>query len=103
MIARPLVRRSGKQGVGVQLELKSRGDCSVRFRSARLAFASGKTIAVDVPPPQDLPGRSLVYAWWPIRFDNNAAWNAGENVAELHLAYDVAGTQGEWTFPMVQR
>jgi hypothetical protein len=103
VIAQPIMRRSGKEGVGVQLMLKSRGDCSVRFTSARLAFASGNTIAVDVPPAQNLPGHSLLYAWWPIRFDNNAAWNRGENLAELHLAYDIAGKQGEWTFPMVQR
>lgn len=103
VIARPLVRRSGKEGIGMQLMLKSHGDCSVRFTSARIAFAGGKTIDVGVPPAQELPGHSLVYAWWPIRFDNNAAWNAGRNTAELQLAYEIAGTRGEWTFPMEQR
>ena len=101
--ARPLVRKSGKQGIGIALQLKSRGDCDVRFTVAHLHFADGTRVGIDPPSPQALPGRSLVYVWWPVRFDNNAAWNAGRRSGDLELAYAINGATGTWRIAMVEQ
>jgi hypothetical protein len=92
-LARAFVRKSGKQGFGVALQLRSRGDCSFAIRGARLQFAGGPTLEIPsgVVAPVTLPGRSLLYAWLPIGFDNDAAWNADRDDATLELAVEIAG------------
>ena len=99
-IARAHVRKSGKQGIGIALQLNTRGDCAIAFSSAQLAFADGTRIELTPPAQQQIPGRSLVYVWWPARFDNNAAWNAGRHRGELVLAYAINSAQGTWRIAM---
>src|SRR5215510_6985112 len=89
VIARALVRKSGKQGIGIALELKSRSNCELTFTAARIDFADGAHIAVPPPRAATLPGGSVAYVWWPIAFDNNAAWNAGRNRATLAVSYAI--------------
>lgn len=122
-IGRAFIRKSGKTGFGVTLQWKSRGDCKVALDAVTLkfdrpsaalrvaarpgeagAFDQGGKVAVPVIPPVDLPGRSLVYAWLPVPFDNNDAWNDGLDHATLELAVVVAGAPATpWRIPVVQR
>ena len=85
------------------LQLRSRGDCDVKFTSAQLVFDDGTHIALAPPASQALPGRSLVYVWWPAQFDNNAAWNRGKRRGEIELAYAINGATGNWRVPMEQQ
>jgi hypothetical protein len=100
--ARALVRKSGKQGIGVAVQLRSRMDCTFTPTSVALVL-HGETIALPTPPPIMLHGRSQLYAWLQLGFDNNAAWNRGDNDGVLALAY-TAGTQtGTWSIEMHQQ
>ena len=74
LLGNAFVRKSGKQGIGLALQLRSRTDCSVSIDSVRVVFARSAVSAPAIAPMQ-LRGRSLVYAWLPVPFDNNAAWN----------------------------
>src|SRR5688572_9778555 len=96
------VRKSGKQGIGLALQLRSRTDCAVAIDSVRVAFAKSAVTVPSIAPLQ-LRGRSLVYAWLPVPFDNNAAWNAERNTATLELAMRVNGKPVTWQLPMEQR
>ena len=103
-IGRAFVRKSGKTGFGVALQWKSRGDCRVALDAVHLQLEHGATIAVPVIPPIELPGRSLVYAWLPVPFDNDQAWNDGLDRATLELAVAVAGAPATpWRIPVVQQ
>jgi hypothetical protein len=97
-IGSAFIRKSGKQGFGVTLQLKSRMDCTVAITTAKLRFPH-RAITLPAIAPITLPGRSLVYAWLPVRFDGNAAWNADRNTATLELA--IAGKT--WQIPVEQR
>lgn len=88
--ARAFVRKSGKQGLGLAVQLRSRGDCRVAITGARLAIG-GRDLAIPGVAPIDLPGHSQAYAWLPVRFDNNAEWNAGHVDAWLVLAIRIDG------------
>lgn len=101
--ARALVRKSGKQGIGMSVQLKSRADCAIKFTAAHLAFTDGTKLAVTPPTAQQLPGRSLIYVWWPVAFDNNAAWNAGRRSGVLTLDYAIGSATGAWQVAMEQR
>lgn len=100
--ARAMIRKSGKQGVGVSLQLRSRTDCTVSIDSVKLELAKSTT-AVPAIAPLSLRGRSLVYAWLPVPFDNNAAWNDEHNNAAIHLELKIAGKPVTWTISMEQR
>ena len=100
--ARAMVRKSGKQGIGIAVQLRSHGDCAVRFTGARLELA-GASLPIATPPSLDLAGRSQLYAWWPVAFDNNAAWNDGRATAALVVDYAVPGATGSWRIAMEQR
>jgi hypothetical protein len=102
-IGRAFLRKSGKTGFGVALQWKSRGDCRVAIEAVRLSLARGPAIAVPAISPIELPGRSLVYAWLPVPFDNNAAWNDGLDDGTLELAVAVAGAPAvPWQIPVHQ-
>jgi hypothetical protein len=100
VIARAFVRKSGKQGIGMAVQLHSRTDCTFAPTSIALVFADGSTQSLPLPPPTLLHGRSLLYAWYPLAFDNNAAWNAGKHDATLALAYTAGTRTGTWTIGM---
>jgi hypothetical protein len=97
--AQAFVRVSGKTGVGVSVQLRSFGDCAVRIARAELVLGDRRYPA-ELPPPQTLPGRSLVYVWLPFAFDNNAAWNDGRRSGRFELQLEANGHTGEtWIIP----
>jgi len=98
-LARAYVRKSGKSGFGVALQLRSTSDCTFVVTRARLAFPGGPSIDVAPIEPVVLPGRSLVYAWLPVRFDNDAMWNAGRDAATLELET----SSGPWRIAVEQK
>jgi hypothetical protein len=101
--ARALVRKSGKQGIGLTIALRSRRDCDFTPTQITLAFRDGGSHTFATPPPTTLRGRSLLYAWYPLAFDNNAAWNDDHDVAALTIAYTVEGKTHTWQLAMEQR
>ncbi len=102
--ARPFVRKSGKLGFGVALQLRSRMDCTFQIVGATLTFAHGSTETLEGMPPVHMIGRSQLYAWLPVAFDNNAAWNAHDNDATLALAIKLDGeATPTFTIPVMQR
>ena len=103
VLARALVRKSGKEGIGLTIALHSRGDCDFTPTTISLQLATGTSVALAAPPPTVLHGRSLLYAWFPLAFDNNAAWNAGARAGTLAIGYTIAGKPGTWTIAMVQQ
>lgn len=105
---RAFVRKSGKQGIGVALELRSRHDCAVTIPRAELVLDDGTRARGEVLPIEPLRGRSLVYLWMPVRFDGDLAWNRGaaRGRLELELAIDgaaqppiVVPVTQEWSGP----
>ena len=101
--ARALVRKSGKQGIGIALQFKSRAACTIDFTMARIALDDNTLVDVPLPPSQQLPERSLVYAWWPVKFDNNRAWNAGYRTgSRIQIGDWVDGKAKVWEIPMEQ-
>jgi hypothetical protein len=115
-IGRAFIRKSGKAGFGVALQWRSRGDCRVAIEAVRLRLAhreltaappgTGAAAKLAVVPlaAVELPGRSLVYAWLPVQFDNDAAWNDGRDHGLLELDVAVAGAPATpWRIPVHQR
>lgn len=101
---RAFIRKSGKTGFGVTLQWKSRGDCTIALDAVHLRFDHGGKVAVPAIAPLTLPGRSMVYAWLPVAFDNNEAWNDGLDRATLELSVAVAGAPATpWRIPVVQQ
>jgi len=94
------VRKSGKAGVGMTVELRSRGDCAIAIARAELVLASGRRVPagiLDVPPMQ---GRSLAYTWLAFPFDNNAAWNRGDVDGTFELDLVTNGERAPtWRLP----
>lgn len=90
-LGRAFLRKSGKAGFGLALQWRSRGDCRVVIASARLQLAGGPALALPAIAPIELPGRSQIYTWLPVPFDNDEAWNRGLDDATLELAVAIAG------------
>jgi hypothetical protein len=102
-LARAFVRKTGKDGFGVALQLRSRGDCTVVIDRADLVFAGGERVSTRPGVPrQVLTGRSQIYVWLPVAFDNNAAWNAERNTAVLELAVSANAAPVTWRIPVEQ-
>ena len=97
------VRKSGKEGFALAVRLRSTHDCKVAIGGGTLALDGGDTIALPPIASYDLVGRSLIYAWVPVRFDNDAAWNDEHTKATLTLAMTVDGAAAPWSFPLEQR
>lgn len=95
VLGRAFVRMSGKSGVGLAVELRSRGDCRVRFARAELVL-DGLRAPAALPAELDLRGRSLVYVWLPFEFDNNRAWNDGRRTGTFEIDLDAAGAVTTW-------
>jgi len=102
-IADAFVRKSGKEGVGVTVELRSTRDCDVRITRAALIFPDDGAAAGTLPPATPMVGRSVAYAWIPIRFDGDRAWNQHRDAAALELELTVAGVARAWKIPAAQR
>ena len=103
MIAHALIRKSGKQGIGMALQLRSRGDCTFTTTSAALVFPDGSSVPIAVPPPVELHGRSQIYAWLQLGFDNNALWNARRNTGVIMFGYAVGAKTGTWAIGVHQQ
>lgn len=98
---RAFVRKSGKQGIGVTLEVRSRTDCAMVVTRAHLALADGTVAEGELLPQAPLRGRSLLFLWMPVRFDGDAAWNRGTRSGRLVLELAIAGVAQEpVTFPL---
>jgi hypothetical protein len=96
VLGRAWIRKSGKDGVGMTVELRSRpevgtGDCAVAIARAALVFPDGKRVDAGIRDVPLLRGRSLVYTWIAFPFDNNRAWNDGRDEAAFELDLVVAG------------
>jgi hypothetical protein len=102
IVGRAFVRKSGKTGVGMTLELRSRGDCAVTIARAELVLASGRRVPAGIRAVPPLAGRSLVYTWLAFPFDNNAAWNRGDRDGVFELDLAIAGAPAPattWRIP----
>lgn len=99
-LGRAFVRKSGKAGVGMTVQLRSRTDCNVTIARAELVLASGERVAAGVRQVPAMKGRSLLYTWIAFPFDNNRAWNRGDvdGTFELDLVLDGAAAP-TWRMP----
>lgn len=99
------IRKSGKTGLGLALRLRSRGDCSFAIRSSRIVFGMrGPVVQTGSLAEIRLPGRSQLYAWLPVKFDNDAMWNADRNGANIELDVVVGGQPAPtWRIPVGQQ
>jgi hypothetical protein len=103
--ARAFIRKSGKTGFGMAVQLKSKGDCDVTFGPAALVFPDGVRLSSvnDGQPKLAMKGHSLLYAWLPIGFDNNDAWNQERNAAVVEVPVTVGTATTTWKIPVEQR
>jgi hypothetical protein len=96
---RAFVRKSGKQGIGITLEIRSKLDCPVDL-DATAVLSDGTTSTVQ--KHIDLHGRSLLYQWLAFHFDGDRAWNRGARSGRLDLALTAGGeAQPVLSLPMV--
>lgn len=103
VIGRAFVRKSGKAGIGVTVELKSRGDCAVEIARAELVLGSGQRVPAGIRVVPPMQGRSVLYTWLAFPFDNNAAWNRGDDRGKLEFDLVVNGERAPtWWFPAYQ-
>jgi len=94
------VRKSGKAGVGMTVELRSRTDCDVAIARAELVLASGERVSAGFMPVPTLVGHSLIYTWLAFPFDNNAAWNRGDVDGTFELDLVTNGDRAPtWRLP----
>lgn len=93
------VSKSGKEGVGVSLELRGRSTvpCVVTITAARLRVGGEEHVAQLLPPPPTLRLGQRVHAYLAFPFDGDRAWNAG-----VDGALTVSASQRTVTFPLRQ-
>lgn len=99
VIAEAFVRKSGKEGFGVAVQLKSRGDCKVEIIDGTLVFDEGHHEVHIKDLVFDLEGRSVAYAWVPVAFKNTG----DREHAVLRLSMIVAGKRADFPIEVVQR
>jgi len=99
--AHAFVRKSGREGFGVAIQLVNHRDCHVRISGSWHVAGRVTTVA---PIDLDMHGHSLRYGWLPVYFDNNQVWNDGNDDGELVLVVDSGETQAPlWTIHMHQQ
>lgn len=97
------IRKSGKTGLGLSVRVRSSSDCTFTVTASRIVFGR-RVFASGAAGPVALPGRSQLYVWLPIRFDNDAMWNAGHDDATIELDVAVAAAPtATWKFGVHQR
>lgn len=81
------VSKSGKEGLGVTLELRGRSSkpCVVPITSARLRVGGAEYVAKQLPEPPTLRLGQHVHAYLAFAFDGDRAWNERDE-AELVIA-----------------
>ncbi|MBX3130149.1 MAG: hypothetical protein KF718_25755 [Polyangiaceae bacterium] len=94
------VSKSGKQGLGVTLELAPQGEaCELAILGAEVQLRDGDRVrAAQLPGPLRLTGEGHVYL--PFEFDNERAWNDGKRHATLRLELSAGGERARWVVPM---
>jgi len=102
---RAFVRKTGKAGMGITLEVRSRTDCPATITRAAVVIpdhARRLHAEATVPVIPELRGRSLRYLWMPVHFDADELWNRGARVATLELELAIDGVaQPAITWPLV--
>jgi hypothetical protein len=88
---RTFVRKSGKQGIGLTVEVRTQTSCDVEVTRVELVLADGTRALGELPAARALRGRSLVYHWVPVRFDGDAAWNRGVRRGRLEIDLAIGG------------
>lgn len=97
------LRKSGKTGVGLALRVRSTATCTFTITGSRIVFGK-RTVTAGAVGPIALPGHSQLYAWLPIKFDNDAVWNDDRNDATIELDVAVAaGQTATWKIPVHQQ
>jgi len=100
-VAELWVTRSGKEGLGVVLELGSgAATCPVHLLAAELRLPSGAVAAAALPGPLVVGPLMPERVWLAFPFDGDASWNAGQRSATLHLAFRVDGHDEAWSVPL---
>jgi hypothetical protein len=97
------IRKSGKTGVGVSLRVRSTETCTFTIAASRIVFGK-RVVPAGAVGPLALPGRSQLYAWLPVKFDNDAVWNDDRNDATIELDVVVAAQPAvTWKIPVHQQ
>lgn len=97
------LRKSGKTGIGLTLRVRSNATCTFTITAARIVFGR-RVVPAQAVGPIALPGRSQLYAWLPIKFDNDALWNDDRNDATIELDVAVAAQPtATWKIPVHQQ
>jgi hypothetical protein len=100
VLGHAVAEKSGREGVGVSLQLRSVRDCRVAIRGAHLAIG-GHAVTVPGLPELALAGRSQTYAWLPVRYDGKGEWNADHAGAQLVLDVMIDGQPAPpWTIAL---
>ncbi len=103
---RAFVRKSGKAGMGITVEIRSRTDCPATISSASVVFPDGPRrfhAEARTPAVPELRGRSLRYLWMPVPFDGDMLWNRGVRHATLEIELTIGDTkQDKVSWPLVE-
>lgn len=98
------VAKSGKQGIGVVLELTPRGDapCHLTLLGTRLLIGGVDRSKMGCPYTFEVPAGGPHQAYLPFAFDNQAAWNDGHRRGVLELEMITDGMMvGRWSMALV--
>lgn len=103
---RAFVRKTGKEGMGITLEVRSKTDCEAQIARAVVVLPDGArrfTAEATIPMIPALPGRSLRYLWMPVHYDGDMMWNRGVRRGTLEIELTIAGAaQDKITWPLVE-
>jgi hypothetical protein len=91
--------KSGKRGLGLDLEWNEFSDCEVLVRSASLRLRD-RDLPAEVGPVRATGG--LRDAWLAFPFDGDAAWNSGDREAVLTVEITAAGQPHTARFELAQ-
>ena len=72
------VSKSGKEGFGVTVDLRSAdvdGPCAVEITQASFRDAGGTITNAPLPPPLEAPNDVRAHVYLPFAFDNQSVWN----------------------------
>lgn len=90
---------SGKEGLGLHLEVASARRCSVRVDAATLRFSSGlEAPARELPPALELGPDAAAKLWLAFPFDGDERWNDEDREATLELALTTSEGPTRLTF-----
>ncbi|MGZ3421508.1 MAG: hypothetical protein ACXVEF_10950 [Polyangiales bacterium] len=98
------VVQSGKQGLGLTLEVSTPSDvCPFSMRVAELDVGGERVQAKSLPASATLHHGQTIWVYLPFFFDGDRAWNEDRRAASLRLAFDSGETRWELTNTMPDR